>query len=85
MAAAMLLETLLLVVRSNMPEPLERKYPHLLPERAEWWRSHAEKLASRDGGGGGSDAGTATANVGGGSKGGGGKGGGGRAREKKLQ
>jgi hypothetical protein len=74
MAAALLLETLLLIVRSNLPEPLERRYAHLLPERPDWRRAHAAKLA-----GGGQRGG------GGSGKGDGAGGGGGGGREKKVQ
>ncbi|GBF99028.1 thymic stromal cotransporter [Raphidocelis subcapitata] len=76
MAAALLLETSLFVVRANMPEPLEKKYGHLLTERADWRQRRAAALAAGGGGSGG----------GGGGGGGEGAGGGGArvaARDKK--
>lgn len=58
MAAALLLETALLIVRTNLPEPLERRYAHLLPpdRRAEWLRRDAARLAAAAAGGDGGDA-----------------------------
>jgi len=68
MAAALLLETSLLIVRSNMPEPLEKKYAHLMGGRREWREKRAQELAAAEGaaaGGAGRGGGAAASDVGG--------------------
>lgn len=44
-AAALLLETSLLIIRSNLPEPLEKKYGHLMTARTDWRLKRSEELA----------------------------------------
>lgn len=52
MACALLLETTLLIVRSNMPEPLDKKYAHLLSSRTDWRLKRSVELAAEDAGAG---------------------------------
>jgi hypothetical protein len=41
MAGALLLETTLLIIRQNMPEPLDKKYGHLMAPDGRWRRRAA--------------------------------------------
>lgn len=78
MAAALLLETSLLIIRQNMPEPLDKKYGHLMARDGAWRRPAAAPAARGADAGAARDqragAGAAARRRGGGEGGGGGAG-----------
>jgi hypothetical protein len=45
LAAGLLLETALLIIRTNMPEPLDNKYAHLLDKR---WDQRQDQQGKQD-------------------------------------
>ena len=51
LAAGLLLETALLIIRANMPVPLDQKYTHLLDKKWDTWQ---EKHGQQDAAGGSS-------------------------------
>jgi hypothetical protein len=47
LAAGLLLETTLLIIRTNMPVPLDQKYAHLMDKRWDGQQQQQGKLADR--------------------------------------